>query len=81
MYTTLVGLPLSEVDTPALVVDLDILERNIKQMAGDIASRGASWRPHSKANKTPAIVQMEIAAGAIAVEDMGRVYGRTAGPP
>jgi len=67
MYTTLVGLPLSEVDTPALVVDLDILERNIKQMAGDIASRGASWRPHSKANKTPAIVQMEIAAGAIGV--------------
>jgi D-serine deaminase-like pyridoxal phosphate-dependent protein len=67
MYTTLVGLPLSEIDTPALVVDLDALEHNITTMATDITSRGAQWRPHSKANKTPAIVQMEIAAGAIGV--------------
>src|SRR4051794_18591721 len=67
MYTTLVGLPLSEIDTPALVVDLDILEQNIAHMAGEIKKRGASWRPHSKAVKTPAIVHMEIAAGAIGV--------------
>lgn len=67
MYTTLVGRPLSEVDTPALVIDLDILEHNITSMATDIISRGAQWRPHSKANKTPAIVHMEMAAGAIGV--------------
>ncbi|HQY30660.1 MAG TPA: DSD1 family PLP-dependent enzyme [Thermomicrobiales bacterium] len=67
MLTTLVGRPLSEIDTPALVLDLDILEANIQQMASDIATRGASWRPHSKANKSPAIVHMEIAAGAIGV--------------
>lgn len=67
MYTNLVGLPLSELDTPALIVDLDALEHNIKTMANDIKSRGAAWRPHSKANKTPQIVNMEIAAGAIGV--------------
>ena len=67
MYTTLVGRPLSEVDTPALVVDLDALDHNIATMAADIAARGAQWRPHSKANKTPAIVHKEIAAGAIGV--------------
>ena len=67
MHTTLVGLPLSEIDTPALVIDLDALEYNIASMASDIKSRGANWRPHSKANKTPAIVHMEIAAGAIGV--------------
>ena len=67
MHTTLVGRPLSEIDTPALVVDLDALEHNIKTMAADITARGAQWRPHSKANKTPAIVHLEIAAGAIGV--------------
>jgi D-serine deaminase-like pyridoxal phosphate-dependent protein len=67
MYTTLVGRPLTDVDTPALVIDLDALDHNIATMAADIAARGAQWRPHSKANKTPAIVQKEIAAGAIGV--------------
>src|SRR6476469_7291409 len=67
MYTSLVGCPLSDVDTPALVVDLDALDHNIATMAADIAARGAQWRPHSKANKTPAIVHKEIAAGAIGV--------------
>jgi D-serine deaminase-like pyridoxal phosphate-dependent protein len=67
MYTTLVGRPLSDVDTPALVVDLDALDHNIATMAADIAARGAQWRPHSKANKTPTIVHKEIAAGAIGV--------------
>jgi D-serine deaminase-like pyridoxal phosphate-dependent protein len=67
MHTTLVGCPLSTVDTPALIVDLDALEQNIATMASDIHGRGAQWRPHSKANKTPAIVHMEIAAGAIGV--------------
>jgi D-serine deaminase-like pyridoxal phosphate-dependent protein len=36
-------------------------------MAADIKARGADWRPHSKANKCPAIVQKQIEAGAIGV--------------
>jgi D-serine deaminase-like pyridoxal phosphate-dependent protein len=67
MYTTLVGCPLSEIDTPALVIDLDALDHNIATMAADITARGAQWRPHSKANKTPAIVHKELRAGAIGV--------------
>src|SRR5688572_3021095 len=67
MYTTLVGCPLSEVDTPALVIDLDALDHNIATMAADISARGAQWRPHSKANKSPTIVHKEMAAGAIGV--------------
>lgn len=67
MLTTLVGLPVDEIDTPALLVDLDALERNIAHMASDIKTRGADWRPHSKANKSPAIAHMEIAAGAIGI--------------
>ena len=67
MLTTLIGLPVSELDTPALLIDLDALEKNIATMASDIAQRGSSWRPHSKAHKTPAIAHMEIAAGAIGI--------------
>ena len=67
MLTSIVGLPISELDTPALLVDLDVLEANIAQMASDIKARGASWRPHSKANKSPAIGHRELRAGAIGI--------------
>lgn len=67
MLTSIVGLPASELDTPALLVDLDILEANIATMASDIAAMGSSWRPHSKANKSPAIAHRELAAGAIGI--------------
>ena len=67
MLTSLVGLPVSALDTPSLLIDLDAFEANIKTMAADIKARGADWRPHSKANKCPAIVQMQIEAGAIGV--------------
>jgi D-serine deaminase-like pyridoxal phosphate-dependent protein len=67
VQTSFVGLPVSALDTPALLVDLDVLERNIAAMAKDIAALGAAWRPHTKALKTPAIAHKELAAGAIGV--------------
>jgi D-serine deaminase-like pyridoxal phosphate-dependent protein len=67
MLSTLVGSPVSELDTPALLIDLDAFEHNIATMAGDIAQRGSSWRPHAKAHKTPAIAHMQLAAGAIGI--------------
>jgi D-serine deaminase-like pyridoxal phosphate-dependent protein len=67
VLTSIVGRPAAELDTPALLVDLDILESNIANMAGDIASRGAGWRPHSKANKSPNIAHRELQAGAIGI--------------
>jgi D-serine deaminase-like pyridoxal phosphate-dependent protein len=63
----MVGRPAAELDTPALLVDLDILESNIATMAADIKSRGANWRPHSKANKSPVIAHRELASGAIGI--------------
>jgi D-serine deaminase-like pyridoxal phosphate-dependent protein len=63
----LVGQPVSALDTPALLVDLDVLTHNITTMAADITTRGASWRPHTKANKNPAIAHQLLAAGAIGV--------------
>ena len=67
MYTTVVGCPVAELDTPALVLDLDAFEHNLATMAADIAARGVSWRPHAKAHKSPAVAHRQIAAGAIGV--------------
>jgi D-serine deaminase-like pyridoxal phosphate-dependent protein len=57
----------SELDTPALVVDLDILEKNIAQMAGYCSSHGIALRPHTKTHKIPAIAKMQLAAGACGI--------------
>lgn len=62
-----VGLPLSEIDTPALWIDLDIMDRNIAHVAGELAAHGVSWRPHAKGHKCPAVAHRQIAAGAIGV--------------
>jgi len=67
MQTTVVGRPVSELDTPFLLIDLDAFERNIAAMAADINGRGAQWRPHSKAHKCPAVAHTLIAAGAIGI--------------
>ena len=53
----------SELDTPALVVDLDILKANLADMAQYCASHGLELRPHTKTHKIPAIAGMQVAAG------------------
>ena len=60
-----VGDPIDAVDTPALIVDLDVLERNIAAMAS--AVKGMALRPHAKSHKCPAIATLQIAAGAVGV--------------
>ncbi len=67
MIETIIGRQKGELDTPALLVDLDALEANIALIAGTCRQYGVSWRPHVKAAKTPEIARMEIEAGAIGV--------------
>ena len=67
MLTTLVGRPVAEVDTPALLIDLDAMDRNIARIAGEAARHGVAWRPHAKGHKCPAIAHRQLAAGAIGV--------------
>lgn len=56
-----------EIDTPALIVDLDAMERNIAKMAEFFEGVDADLRPHIKTHKTPIIAQKQIEAGAIGV--------------
>ncbi|HEY3063325.1 MAG TPA: DSD1 family PLP-dependent enzyme [Chloroflexota bacterium] len=56
-----------DLDTPALLVDLDVLERNIERMARTFREAGVGWRPHTKAIKVPALAHKLMSAGAFGV--------------
>jgi D-serine deaminase-like pyridoxal phosphate-dependent protein len=53
--------------TPALVLDLAALERNIAAMAGWCAARGVALRPHAKTHKSVEVARRQLAAGAIGI--------------
>lgn len=62
---TTVAKAIGELVTPALLVDLDVLEQNIATMRHVIIDEaGIRWRPHTKAIKTPAIAHKLLQAGA-----------------
>lgn len=61
------GISKHRMDTPALVVDLDILESNIAGMAAFVKGKTARLRPHYKSIKTPPIALKQVAAGAIGI--------------
>jgi D-serine deaminase-like pyridoxal phosphate-dependent protein len=56
-----------EIDTPALVLDLEALERNLARMAAFLRDRPARVRPHSKTHKCPTIAWKQLRAGAIGI--------------
>ena len=58
---------IEEIETPALLVDMDALESNIRAMAEYMKGRKARLRPHFKTHKCPTISHMQLAAGAIGV--------------
>ncbi len=61
------GIPLEEIDTPALVVDLDALEGNIARMAQAVEGSQVRLRPHAKSHKCAQIARAQMAAGAVGV--------------
>jgi D-serine deaminase-like pyridoxal phosphate-dependent protein len=54
---------LSDIPTPALIVDVPVMEQNIRRMADYFAARSCKLRPHFKAHKTPEIARRQLAAG------------------
>lgn len=55
---------LCELETPALVLDLDLLEQNMAAMSKALEGGSARLRPHFKSNKCTAIAKRQMAAGA-----------------
>jgi D-serine deaminase-like pyridoxal phosphate-dependent protein len=56
-----------DLNTPALVVDVEALERNIAAMAALAAAAGLKLRPHAKTHKSVEIATLQVAAGAVGV--------------
>ena len=56
---------LGEIKTPALIVDLDAMEANLRDMAAFFAGRPCKLRPHFKNHKAPRLAWKQIRAGAI----------------
>src|SRR3954451_3759730 len=59
------GMREDEVDTPALLVDLDAFEFNLDHMAELLAPTGAKLRAHAKTHKSPVIAKLQLARGAV----------------
>jgi D-serine deaminase-like pyridoxal phosphate-dependent protein len=54
-----------DVDTPAVVVDAERLERNLTAMASAASAAGVALRPHAKTHKCPQIARMQLERGAV----------------
>jgi D-serine deaminase-like pyridoxal phosphate-dependent protein len=62
-----VGDSVEDIDTPALVVDLDPLERNLDLMANAARGAGIALRPHAKSHKCPDIAELQLERGAVGI--------------
>lgn len=56
---------INDLDTPALVVDLDVMERNLRRMADYTKAHSLRLRPHTKTHKIPALGAKQLALGAV----------------
>ncbi len=56
------GQPVADIETPAVIADLDVLERNIERYQALAAEHEVTVRSHTKAHKTPAIARRQAAA-------------------
>src|SRR5262245_1846826 len=58
------GTPISELDTPALLIDMERVEKNIRAWQDNIGANGVGLRPHVKTHKIPDLARLQLDAGA-----------------
>nr|WP_246232577.1 alanine racemase [Nakamurella aerolata] len=63
----MLGRPIDELPTPAPLVDLDVFDANARVIADRLTQHGMSWRPHSKAHKSPQLAKRQLALGAVGI--------------
>jgi D-serine deaminase-like pyridoxal phosphate-dependent protein len=61
------GAPVAAIDTPALVIDLDAMERNLARMAAFAREHRVRLRPHAKMHKSAELARLQMAHGAVGV--------------
>ncbi len=62
-----IGMALADVDTPALLVDLDVFEANLRRMSDAARAANVRLRPHAKTHKCAKIALQQVALGAVGV--------------
>ncbi|MDH5535255.1 MAG: DSD1 family PLP-dependent enzyme [Betaproteobacteria bacterium] len=62
-----IGMPLAELDTPSLILELDAFERNLARLKESLAGVKVAVRPHAKSHKCPEIALRQIALGAVGI--------------
>ncbi len=67
LLSDLLGRPAADIDTPALVLDLDAMERNLATMAAFAARHKVKLRPHAKMHKSATLAKLQMAHGAVGV--------------
>ena len=65
--TQSIGTPVREIETPALIVDLDAMEENLALMAKRLEGTGVRLRAHAKTHKSPWLARKQMALGAVGV--------------
>jgi D-serine deaminase-like pyridoxal phosphate-dependent protein len=61
------GIALEDVDTPALILEMEPFERNLRRMTDSLKESGVALRPHAKSHKCPEIALRQLALGAVGV--------------
>lgn len=56
-----------DLETPSILIDMDVMERNIQRMQAHCDSLGLKFRPHIKTHKIPEIARMQLEAGAVGI--------------
>ena len=67
LHSNLIGRNITEIPTPALVVDLPTLMENIAAMQQMVSSHRKALRPHIKTHKCSTVAKMQITAGALGI--------------
>lgn len=62
-----IGSPIEDLDTPALVLDIDVAQRNIDRMADFFADKPCKLRPHFKNHKCPSLMKRQLVREAVGV--------------
>lgn len=76
-----IGMPIEEVDTPALLLNLDVFERNLDRMANVMVGKSVKLRPHSKSHKCSIIGLQQLDRGAVGLccQKVGEAEAMVAG--
>jgi D-serine deaminase-like pyridoxal phosphate-dependent protein len=67
MSNNVIGMRKEQMDTPALCLDIELAQGNLKRMADYLAPLSCKLRPHFKTHKTPLLSKMQLDAGAVGI--------------